>query len=463
MYRLSCLSSCLVLLLASCENAGTLSGASAGQGGQVTHVPTKGGEPSWTPSGGASPESLPVDDAGAAGAAGWPTSATLPEATGGAVSDVPADTSAILCAEPGTFGAATFTEEVVGLHVPDPEDSSCALRVYGVRTYCGCREDLAGCGERGTCIHFTLDGSTPTTASETACLCLPGYEGQTCSDCADGYVQADGACVDACERAGLACPSNADCTGDPAAPECTCTTGYTGPDCQKCSEGFVAETMYHPETGEPLIRCNVDCPECGPGEVCVTTRSPPYCECNSAYTEAEDGVCRWNDDTLELPSSVEECGRWAFYRTRDVSEGLSVSVQDGGLVLDMDNGCAVLIAATVVNFPDSSTLEAPAVRVTTVGDVGSFFGVSFGEPDASEVTPDFLPEAVVVRGSGGEQTVDACVPPTVQGSRTWLLLWLRGPGGMCLESTAAATVLDLQLVSSADCVEVSPAEDILEE
>ena len=105
-----------------------------------------------------------------------------------------------------------------------------------VGTYtCGCRQgfkkivsgndytcaDIDECSNRNTCpenaICQNLDGNYK-------CTCDSGYEGDTCSD------------VDECFMNKAKCDANADCNNTPGSFDCECRTGFFGTG-QKCEKG----------------------------------------------------------------------------------------------------------------------------------------------------------------------------------------------------------------------------------
>ncbi|HJL15799.1 MAG TPA: calcium-binding EGF-like domain-containing protein [Sandaracinaceae bacterium LLY-WYZ-13_1] len=74
--------------------------------------------------------------------------------------------------------------------------------------------------------------------------CPPRYAGEDCTECAEGYLDwGDGECRPGCDVTGpdaLDCGIGAECFLSPADGEryCLCLDGYTGDDCDECAEGW---------------------------------------------------------------------------------------------------------------------------------------------------------------------------------------------------------------------------------
>ncbi len=88
------------------------------------------------------------------------------------------------------------------------------------------------CGGHGTC--------DATDAAGDVCACDPGYEGDACDGCARLFVpQPDGTC-----RASVPCEGedtcglHATCDDTTGIADCVCDPGYIGDYCDDCDEGY---------------------------------------------------------------------------------------------------------------------------------------------------------------------------------------------------------------------------------
>ncbi|HNZ03002.1 MAG TPA: hypothetical protein PKK50_02550 [Myxococcota bacterium] len=70
------------------------------------------------------------------------------------------------------------------------------------------------------------------------CVCLEGYDGRICGECAEGWVARGLRCVrlDVCD--GYTCAFGT-CRILNTQPFCDCDIGYTGDHCDVCADGFV--------------------------------------------------------------------------------------------------------------------------------------------------------------------------------------------------------------------------------
>ena len=66
-------------------------------------------------------------------------------------------------------------------------------------------------------------------------MCMEGYAGDLCGECAHGYSGSD--CEVVCET-GTTCGENGRCGGDG---ECVCEAGYAGEMCDECVTGYGEE------------------------------------------------------------------------------------------------------------------------------------------------------------------------------------------------------------------------------
>ncbi len=74
-------------------------------------------------------------------------------------------------------------------------------------------------------------------SNSTYCKCDQGYSGRLCAECAEGYFEQGGLCIedDACTRAKCVY-GKCKLVGDTAT--CDCYTGYAGDKCDECAENY---------------------------------------------------------------------------------------------------------------------------------------------------------------------------------------------------------------------------------
>ena len=83
-----------------------------------------------------------------------------------------------------------------------------------------------------------------------SCSCQPGYSGDACSMCEEGYYRHGYTCQPACPisptskilavgEPSTMCSNRGRCNKDSG--QCSCLEGYAGDDCSKCAENFVAQ------------------------------------------------------------------------------------------------------------------------------------------------------------------------------------------------------------------------------
>ncbi len=152
----------------------------------------------------------------------------------------------------------------------------------GLRCVLDASCDQDPCGDHGDCRQ---DGAG------VSCDCHDGWDGSVCDRCADGYHDEDGACV-------LNSPCNPDpcvhaskCEEIGGSAKCTCLEGYAGDTCDECAEGFVNEGLECVPGPGP---CDANpCPDLHPGEHrdrCEVQGDDAVCLCDFGYDDVE-GVC----------------------------------------------------------------------------------------------------------------------------------------------------------------------------
>jgi hypothetical protein len=105
------------------------------------------------------------------------------------------------------------------------------------------------CGE-DTC---SGNGDCDDSDGTATCTCDTGYDGDDCSECAEGYQDNDD--NDSCELACAedSCNSHGDCDDSEGAISCDCDTGYTGDACEACADGYVDDEMGGCELDDPCV------------------------------------------------------------------------------------------------------------------------------------------------------------------------------------------------------------------
>ncbi len=84
-------------------------------------------------------------------------------------------------------------------------------------------------------------------------MCRLGYTGPTCSECALGFEDVNGACVDVCDDFCERGACSHDTAGDAV---CACDEGYDGAECDQCASGYVPQPVL---IGSPIL-CALDEP-----------------------------------------------------------------------------------------------------------------------------------------------------------------------------------------------------------
>jgi subtilisin-like proprotein convertase family protein len=260
----------------------------------------------------------------------------------------------------------------------------------------------------------SANGACDDTTGEVVCECDEGFAGDSCADCDDGYHEAEGTCVEDETCQANSCPNNASCDASSGAIECECDDGWGGDACDECAAGFhddagdcVEDTQCAARTcangtcedasGVPVCSCSggwsgEHCDECGDGHhqdgsecvedetcaldscsanaECDDTTGAIVCECLDGFTGDdceeclaplvmdETGACVEDVTECELGLSLNEAGECTL-----ACDDESTVVDTAGVdpaTLPVPDGYELLPPSTIV-FPDGSTLEVRSV------------------------------------------------------------------------------------------------------
>lgn len=262
------------------------------------------------------------------------------------------------------------------------------------------------CGSRGECADRT-DG-------ERVCLCQPGYTGNACASCADGYQDhdGDGVCAPSCGVANVYCQGLQTCSDESGLARCTCIEGRSGPECEECAPG------YRPDlTGQGCVpTCGAETFPCGSHGTCVETLRGARCECDPGrggascdecaptHTKTGSGACVAPLPSNALLWTVMDTDRGTFLGalvtpafdffpvvpapegitdvSYDATSGALHALVDGALVtLDLENGQATELVA---NVPGRALTHDPETGDSFVGSSSGVWRITHAD---SSVTP----------------------------------------------------------------------------
>ena len=146
-----------------------------------------------------------------------------------------------------------------------------------------CESAALSCGDNGQC----------DDASGTAvCACLPGYAGEGCTACAEGYQDNDsnGTCTANCATAALSCGTHGHCDDASGTAACACDEGHTGEGCASCATG------YQDNDGDTVCApgCTLASADCGDHGDCDDSTGAVVCDCDAGYTGGRCADCASN-------------------------------------------------------------------------------------------------------------------------------------------------------------------------
>jgi hypothetical protein len=125
-----------------------------------------------------------------------------------------------------------------------------------------------------------------------SCECAPGYAGADCSLCDDGFQDNDddGECEESCAASDLECGPRQHCEDGSGTATCIdgCAPGYTGDDCEDCADGF----QDNDDDGSCLPDCDTAELTCPVNSACDDTDGAVVCACDDGYQDNDDnGSC----------------------------------------------------------------------------------------------------------------------------------------------------------------------------
>ena len=141
------------------------------------------------------------------------------------------------------------------------------------------------CGKHGRC---------DDALGYATCVCEPGYQGDACERCAQGYqdTDGDGVCEQTCLLYASTCSAHSACDDSTGHTRCVCEEGYDGTRCDVCASG------YQDDNADQLCQpsCALISSTCSASEICVDVGKPAVCtsypaSCAQALAfGAQDGI-----------------------------------------------------------------------------------------------------------------------------------------------------------------------------
>lgn len=133
--------------------------------------------------------------------------------------------------------------------------------------------------------------SCPATASCDAssgvvqCTCATGYQGAACDSCASGFKLQGGSCVPSDCAHAPSCVASRQCSDLSGSPVCVCLTGYVGATCNQCASG------YQLQGGQCVRDSTCLTNTCNTHGACSVTNSQVNCACNPGYSGLTCDAC----------------------------------------------------------------------------------------------------------------------------------------------------------------------------
>jgi hypothetical protein len=260
-----------------------------------------------------------------------------------------------------------------GICVPEDDNTGDAL----------CEDDP--CNGHGSC-----DGSS----GEVQCECAEGYTGDDCSECDEGYHADGDECVEDETCRADSCPDNATCDDSTGVIVCECDEGYSGDDCDECAAG------YHDDGGECVEDTSCRDNTC-PNGSCDDSSGVPVCTCNPGYAGehcdecdagyhadgdecVEDQVC--GPDSCPPNASCDDTGGVIECTCNEGYQGDDCSECDSPFVSGPDGSCLEPCPNGLFYGEDGEcTLTCP--EETTLVDVATINPSQVPVPEGYELVP----------------------------------------------------------------------------
>lgn len=230
------------------------------------------------------------------------------------------------------------------------------------------------CGEHGAC-------------DEGTCTCKPGYAGQRCESCAQGFEDpdGDGTCTpvpnsNPCDN--VDCGAHGHCEAGLNEALCVCDPPYAGPVCSQCMDGY----QDNDGDGSCAANCATAGLDCGHGS-CSDATGTAACLCDEGWQEPECDTCleglqdNDGDGSCAPACVIFACGQHA---TCSDSSGAIVCTCDPGYVDDGAGNC-VSEATGACASPIPLDLSAGSVAGTTLGKAEDFQGSCQSESSLEDV------------------------------------------------------------------------------
>ncbi len=320
-------------------------------------------------------------------------------------------------------------DESSGETPPDlPQDSldcSVSMPEIGEQIF-QCADDALDCGANGSCQHVGYDA---WQRGDATCRCDPGYVGELCDGCDEGFVASGSECLTPCAAIDLWCVHGS-CGGTVDSPACDCE-GAVGATCDTCAPGY-AEVVTNTEGG---TACVADCGDCGDLRVCSEASQPPACGCADAYDQ--DGRdCLW-PGALQNPG-FETCDGWEL-ETLDLDDPSMVAeMVEGRLHLRTEHPCDRVTARTTIRYPLPGTIPGAALRLQVMGNPGAVLRAEGG--GVTEVT-----------GTGDWEVVESCIPAGSRGQVHSFRLEITSHGSCAGDLPQDFWIDEVDVVAGADC------------